>query len=78
MSECSGPMTVGNARRNLSGSCGTAVEGLQMKIHEPDKDGNGEVQYGTAWYNVIQRDTTCQTARKNYTKELKARSHLQF
>ncbi|XP_028411292.1 long-chain-fatty-acid--CoA ligase ACSBG2-like [Dendronephthya gigantea] len=43
MSECSGPMTVGKARRNLTGACGAAVDGLQMKIHEPDQDGNGEI-----------------------------------
>ena len=47
MSECSGPMTAGRPGKNRTGSCGPALEGLACKIHEPDEDGNGEVQYGT-------------------------------
>ena len=46
MSECSGPMTVGKPGKNLTGACGAAIDGLTCKIHEPEEDGNGEVQYG--------------------------------
>lgn len=47
MSECSGPATVGKIGQNRTGSCGPSMDGLICKIHEPDEDGNGEVQYGT-------------------------------
>ena len=46
MSECSGPATVGKPGQNRVGACGPLVDGFYMKIHEPDEDGNGEVQCG--------------------------------
>ena len=46
MSECSGPQTIGRPGQNRVGACGASVNGFGIKIHEPDEDGNGEVQSG--------------------------------
>lgn len=44
MSECSGPMTVSIPGHVVSGSCGIAMDGTEMKIINEDEDGNGEVR----------------------------------
>lgn len=43
MSECSGPMTVSIPGHVVSGSCGIAMDGTEMKIINEDEDGNGEL-----------------------------------
>jgi len=43
MSECSGPMTVSIPGHVVSGSCGIAMDGTEMKIINEDEEGNGEV-----------------------------------
>ncbi|KAL9986588.1 hypothetical protein ACROYT_G000756 [Oculina patagonica] len=43
MSECSGPLTVSIPGHIVSGSCGIAMDGMEMKIINPDEDGNGEL-----------------------------------
>lgn len=45
MSECSGPQTVSVPGRVISGSCGMAVDGCEMKVANEDEEGNGEVVY---------------------------------
>lgn len=44
MSECSGPMTVSIPGHIISGSCGIAMDGMEMKIINEDEEGNGEVR----------------------------------
>jgi len=48
MSECSGYHTL-NLRHNRDGwrvgSCGKPLNGVQLKISEPDEDGEGEVSW---------------------------------
>lgn len=43
MSECTGPMTVSIPGHIVSGSCGIAMDGTEMKLINEDEDGNGEV-----------------------------------
>lgn len=45
MSECSGPQTVSVPGRIISGSCGMAMDGCEMKVANEDEQGNGEVVY---------------------------------
>ena len=63
MSECSGPATVGVPWRNHTGSCGVSINGLTLKIHEPDEDGNGEVQYSILW-DILCNSYTCKFCAK--------------
>ena len=44
MSECSGPMTVSIPGHVVSGSCGIALDGCEMKVINQDEEGNGEVR----------------------------------
>lgn len=48
MSECSGPMTVSIPGNVVSGGCGIAMDGTEMKIINEDEDGNGEVSSNPA------------------------------
>lgn len=41
MSECSGPQTVSKPGKHRTGLVGTSIAGVDMKIENPDKDGNG-------------------------------------
>lgn len=53
MSECSGPHTVSIPGHLRSGSCGIVLDGMEIKILNPDDDGNGEVgpdQTGTQYF----------------------------
>jgi len=43
MSECSGPQTISIPGKHKVGSAGPAVLGVEMKIADADKDGNGEI-----------------------------------
>ncbi|KAJ7326101.1 Long-chain-fatty-acid--CoA ligase acsbg2 [Desmophyllum pertusum] len=43
MSECSGPMTVSIPGHVVSGSCGIAMDGCEMKVINQDEEGNGEL-----------------------------------
>ncbi|KJE88677.1 long-chain-fatty-acid-CoA ligase [Capsaspora owczarzaki ATCC 30864] len=43
MSECSGPQTVSLPETYRTGSCGPSVPGTELRIMNPDKDGNGEI-----------------------------------
>ena len=63
MSECSGPATIGVPWRNRTGSCGVSINGLTLKIHEPDEDGNGEVQYSIL-YDILCNSYTCKFCAK--------------
>jgi len=45
MSECTGPQTVNIPGKHKTGTCGPKLEGSDMKIADPDKDGNGEICY---------------------------------
>ncbi|XP_067017003.1 long-chain-fatty-acid--CoA ligase ACSBG2-like [Acropora muricata] len=42
MSECSGPQTVSVPGCMISGSCGVAMDGCEMKVANEDEQGNGE------------------------------------
>ncbi|XP_064084621.1 long-chain-fatty-acid--CoA ligase ACSBG2-like isoform X1 [Macrobrachium nipponense] len=46
MSESSGPHTVGLEKAFKVGSCGRTPPGFYTKLHNPDKDGNGEICMG--------------------------------
>jgi long-chain-fatty-acid--CoA ligase ACSBG len=43
MSECSGVSTVNVDSSFIPGSVGKAMDGLEVMIDQPDKDGNGEI-----------------------------------
>ena len=43
MSECSGPQTLSYPGRHHTGSCGVPIPGTDLKIDNPDPEGNGEV-----------------------------------
>lgn len=43
MSECTGPMTVSRPGRHRTGSCGPALDGMEIRIMNPDPEGNGEI-----------------------------------
>lgn len=43
MSECSGPQTVSIPGHIISGSCGVAMDGCEMKVINEDEEGNGEL-----------------------------------
>jgi Long-chain acyl-CoA synthetases (AMP-forming) len=45
MSECSGPQTISLPQKNSfkTGSCGKTIIGTEIKIDNPDEDGNGEI-----------------------------------
>ncbi|ESO88299.1 hypothetical protein LOTGIDRAFT_234625 [Lottia gigantea] len=43
LSECTGPHTVNYEEKRKIGSVGSCLPGLQMKIDNPDEDGNGEI-----------------------------------
>jgi len=43
MSESTGPQTVNRPSAHKTGTAGPAIPGCEMKIHDPDKDGNGEI-----------------------------------
>ena len=43
MSENTGPQTVSLPGHHRSGTCGKVLEGVEMLIANPDKDGNGEI-----------------------------------
>jgi len=45
MSECTGPQTVNRPGKHKTGSAGPAMPGTELKIADPDKDGNGEICY---------------------------------
>jgi len=45
MSECSGPQTINRPNAHKTGTAGPAIPGTEMKILDPDKDGNGEIVY---------------------------------
>jgi len=45
MSECCGPQSVSFPGKHKTGSCGTSIPGTELKIVQPDKDGNGEICY---------------------------------
>jgi len=43
MSECTGPQTVNRPGKHKTGSAGPALPGTELKIADPDKEGNGEI-----------------------------------
>mmetsp|Transcript_24945 Transcript_24945/g.34928 ORF Transcript_24945/g.34928 Transcript_24945/m.34928 type:complete len:654 (+) Transcript_24945:87-2048(+) len=43
MSECTGPETVNYPGHHKTGTAGVVMSGTELKIDNPDKDGNGEV-----------------------------------
>jgi len=45
MSECTGPQTINRPNALKTGTAGPAIPGTEMKINDPDKDGNGEICY---------------------------------
>jgi len=45
MSECSGPQTVNVPGKHKTGTAGPALPGCEMKIQDPDAQGNGEIVY---------------------------------
>lgn len=52
MSESSGPHTLNLIQQDgwRVGSCGKAIKGVQLKISDPDEDGEGEVSWeGIIW-----------------------------
>lgn len=44
MSECSGPATMARPWLKRSGSSGRPYDGVELKLHNMDRDGNGEVE----------------------------------
>ena len=47
MSESTGPATISIPGCVKAGSCGVAFEGVEVKIHNKDEEGNGEVRLNT-------------------------------
>jgi long-chain-fatty-acid--CoA ligase ACSBG len=45
MSESTGPQTINRPKQHKTTSCGPAMPGSEMKIANPDKEGNGEICY---------------------------------
>jgi len=45
MSECSGPQTVNVPGKHKTGTAGPALPGCEMRIMDPDAQGNGEICY---------------------------------
>ncbi|KAL5267519.1 hypothetical protein ACHWQZ_G004525 [Mnemiopsis leidyi] len=45
MSECSGPQTLSFDGQHKAGSTGKSIPGSEIKIENPDRDGNGEICY---------------------------------
>jgi len=45
MSECTGPQTINRPSAHKTGTAGPSIPGTEMKIADPDKDGNGEICY---------------------------------
>ena len=43
MSENTGPQTVSVPGQHKTGSCGKPLPGVEMRIFEPDDEGNGEI-----------------------------------
>lgn len=43
MSECTGPQAISHPDNYRTGSCGQSVPGTELRIMNPDKDGNGEI-----------------------------------
>jgi len=45
MSECTGPQTINRPGKVRTGTAGPSIPGTELKIADPDKDGNGEICY---------------------------------
>lgn len=55
MSESTGPTTISIPGHVKAGSCGVAFDGVEVKIIEPDEEGNGEVSLNTLGWSVMSR-----------------------
>lgn len=45
MSECTGPQTLNRPKKHKTASAGASMPGTELKLDNPDKDGNGEICY---------------------------------
>ena len=55
MSESTGPATISIPGYVKAGSCGVAFDGVEVKIHNKDQEGNGEVSLNTIGWTVLSK-----------------------
>lgn len=55
MSESTGPATISIPGHVKAGSCGVAFDGVEVKIHNKDEEGNGEVSLNTIGWTVLSK-----------------------
>ena len=55
MSESTGPATISIPGNVKAGSCGVAFDGVEVKIHNKDEEGNGEVSLNTIGWTVLSK-----------------------